>query len=1682
MGQQLLVTHPVFAASMEKAESHLLSLGAQWRLRDELCKPKDTSRINEAALSQPCCTAIQIALVDLLLSWGIRPNAVCGHSSGEICAAYAAGVLTAEDALKIAFFRGQTVRQLKEKAPTLSGGMVAVGLSSNGVLEYIDDTGALGNVVVACINSPSSVTLSGDVKALDIVQQKLDAKGIFNRKLAVDVAYHSDHMQLIQGEYLKAISTIKASPRKNNVQMVSSVTGQLVQGEDLNAQYWCKNLTSPVRFVDALTGVINAVRKNSKSTHPVMIIEIGPHSALAGPIKQTIKAAHLPGQIDYSSVLARNEDATRTALSLAGDLFVRKVDMNFKSINDPMGLSARRVLTNLPTYNWHHKTLHWNESRRSAKYRNRQFPKHDLLGVPTQDSIPTEPTWRNYIRLEELPWMSGHCVAGQIIFPAAGYISMTVEAVKQHWLTEGHRWKNMRVKFRHIHVGRALLIRDDGAGVEVFFTLRPYTYTAKESSNSWKEFRVFSVTVDGETAEHCRGLVTAIESSSTDQRDVESLNLIDDALKNCHTQVDPQKLYKELSEIGLDYSGPFKNLQNIRSSHSQSVCKIDIPNVQSIMPAKHQQPHCIHPATLDLCFQSVFSAIKGTGSLDSTFVLSGIDNLEVSGDIPSRPGRELLITATVKRFGHSKNTADLIVSGPKTQSTDVFVKIKGLTFTNSGGPSQRNVSQRPVGETLCHRVEWALDPSNASEQSIIERCNPETPDDFLGKNILYDKFCKAMIRNTLASLSPADEAKITGYRAGLYRWMKSINTDGVEDIHVGDEIYNKVRAMGVHGEVFTEITARHAGILCGEVDPLALLLENDRLYRIYTYENTNRCHERLAKYVQLLQFKNPSLRILEIGAGSASTSLPVLEALCGNQSDNKRIKLDRYTFTDISSGFFPKAEEKLKDFEGIVEFKRLDIESSPEEQGFELGSYDLIIASNVIHATREISNTLRNVRSLLKKDGKFALIEITIPQVYIQFIFGVLPGWWLGAADGRENSPLLEIGSWHDRLSHSGFSGVDVELQDYAGTSDHELSLMISTATSQDKPSGLAFDEDLTASVSSGSDFMLGGSTPQSASSEFASQSTSPRVSVTENNGIQDRTVRIVSTANEGGVANQLIKLMSLNRRGMRATTIPLLAVEHFENKLVIVLLEAKSSFLSHCSKAEWEKVRHMFASASGILWVTCNGAIEGGDPLQGLITGLSRSLRSENHSIRFSTVDLETYKGTDLEIAGNLLKIFEQSIVNRDPMDTAPQEWEYAIRNGEILIPRLMEDHQMDKYILDSVSTYHPKEELGLKQGRPMNLKIQVPGLLDTLYWSTSERHSCKVGPNQVRVEMEYVSLNFKDIMIAMGQLEGHTVLLIEGTGKIVDVGESLRDQYAIGDSVYVVDSGGIATTSNIDHWYVHHVPKNLSMEVTASIGCAYATALYALQKVANIQEGESILIHSGAGAVGQAAIALCQSLGVEDIFVTAGSDERRAFIRDNYGIPEENIFSSRNVDFFDSILRKTDGRGVDVVLNSLSGDIFQKSCDLLASFGRFVEIGKKDLISNARLEIGCLERNTTFATVDLSMLSTEKPSLFRKLYAAVINLISKGQVKLFDPITVKCVSELEETFRIMQAGKHLGKLIIKLDPAALIRVCSISVRKRQTNLTLFRSNQNHQLAQSLTEAVHILSSAVQEALVGRQ
>ena len=393
----------------------------------------EADRIDNPAVAQPLCTALQIALVDLLASWGLFPLAVVGHSSGETAAAYCVGSLSQDSAIKVSFYRGYLAAELA-KSSRSRGAMASIAMSENAIVPYLDDIIARvgrGRLFIGCINSPENVTVTGDLSCVDALVDLMSEKGVFARKLQIPIAYHSAYMEEIASQYSELIGdlvprsdppVLKAAREKPAI--FSSVTGTLLSADELsNSKYWLTNLVSKVRFSAALTELRLYLlsQKPSRSGVKDIFAEIGPAAALQRPFRDTIIQTSNAKEIEYHSVLKRGVSGVESCLDFVGRLHCNGHKFSFLQINSPTSReSDLLMLTNLPHYPFNHQQSYWTESRVSKNFRMRKHARHELLGTPSADWNPAEPKWRNVIRVTESPWILDHKVTS-LLLPSFEY-------------------------------------------------------------------------------------------------------------------------------------------------------------------------------------------------------------------------------------------------------------------------------------------------------------------------------------------------------------------------------------------------------------------------------------------------------------------------------------------------------------------------------------------------------------------------------------------------------------------------------------------------------------------------------------------------------------------------------------------------------------------------------------------------------------------------------------------------------------------------------------------------------------------------------------------------------------------------------------------------------------------------------------------------------------------------------------------------------------------------------------------------------------------------------------------------------------------------------------------------------------------------------------------------------------
>ena len=633
--------------------------------------------------SQPICTALQIAIVDLLESWNITPSAIVGHSSGEIAGAYCLGALSKEDALVAAFYRGSLSESIKARASGLEGGMLAAGTSKAEIQTWVESF-TEGDLGIACVNSPSSVTLSGNVRAIDKLEHMLKQTNIFARRLKVATAYHSSHMDVIAESYLQSMNNLRVLPGKEDRTMHSSVTGESIDWSELGALNWVRNLVSPVLFYDALLDLLRPSDSDggrTKQNAVDILLEIGPHATLKSAVTETM-SVHNIKDVKYASVLSRKHNGVRSILGAVGSLLAEGVPVRMIEVNryaDETLYRQLRPLIDLPAYSWNHTRTYWSESRLCKQHRNRQCPPTSLLGSPFPGLSEKGKIWRGIIRLSEASWLKDHTIQMSILYPAAGFIAMVIEAARQ--IAEQSRAVRS-FKLRDIRITAPVPISED-FDTEFVLHFNPHLTGTRDTSSTFTEF-IISTSSNGEDLrQNCSGLLL-IEYQYAEGSDMalecalENLGYRDryrDTLQLCHFSEEPDTFYRGLASIGLKYGPAFQGLSDIRSGEGLSCFSMNVPDIDlSCGVGGHHRPHIIHPTTLDTMFHAVFAASKHPkGHLNSAMVPKSIDEVVVSANIGFSAGTQFKGFSQASKNGFRELVSDLVVLDPHLLGSVVSV-------------------------------------------------------------------------------------------------------------------------------------------------------------------------------------------------------------------------------------------------------------------------------------------------------------------------------------------------------------------------------------------------------------------------------------------------------------------------------------------------------------------------------------------------------------------------------------------------------------------------------------------------------------------------------------------------------------------------------------------------------------------------------------------------------------------------------------------------------------------------------------------------------------------------------------------------------------------------------------------------------------------------------------------------
>ena len=1236
MGADLYRTSALFRETIKDLEVSLASLPdpPSWSLTEQILASKTTSRIHESFVSQPLCTALQVALVDLLRASGITFSAVVGHSSGEIGAAYAAGHLSGQDAIRIAYYRGIHA-VLAKGFDNQPGKMMAVGMSHEEATEFCSSNNFAGRIAVAASNARSSVTLSGDADAIDEALANLTERKMFARLLKVDTAYHSHHMKRCAVPYLDSLRSCNIQIRDGHPSCAwySSVYGLDgrsvgIDVEALKGQYWVDNMVKTVLFSQAVQRAVT-----EEHCHD-MVLEVGPHPALKGPASETLNnltGANLP----YSGVLKRGENDFNTFCDALGFVWKHFISpkplLNFEGLRKACAGDEHpvpRVLKNLPGYSWDHDKILWKESRKSKAFRTRSEPVHELLGTYTVNGQNEEMRWRNVMKLNELDWLRGHVFQGQTLFPAGGYVAMAFEAA----IRIAQNQPIALVDLHDLTIQKAITLDSDSAGTEVTFVIRS-THRTPDKIDA--EYSCFSGDIDatGQDTEvaNFHGKVTLTLGPAT----VDALPARTEPTLPMEP-VDLNRLYSCISQIGLDYSGLFLTDSVKRRLNMATVTAKRLDNSKLR----------VHPATLDACFHSIFAAFSwpGDGRLWSSYLPTSISSVRVNMACPQRHAytdRAILADCNLSHGDHKNIIGDIDIFC--TEHGHAEMQVRGLTCTSFTQPRPQDDRKLYAKNVWKRDLKYGLEPS-AATRIVPASTHSSMAETFERTAYFYLR----TIRNTINR----EEVCSDWHMQHLMHWVLDHLLPQIESgkhsrvkaewaTDTEELILKKLAAFSgqIECELMKAVGENLSAILKGETAALQVLFQDNMLGKLYTDGlGFKQANIDLAATASQLTHRYPRMNILEIGAGTGGATRSVLSTIGSKQFHS-------YTYTDISAGFFEKAADVFSDYSDKMIFKVLNIEKDPLEQGFVEHSFDLIIASNVLHATKVLAETMNNCRRLLRPGGFLMLLEITSDALRPQFIVSSLPGWFLGIEDGRVWAPTVSEEQWDDILKTTGFSGVDTTTRDSNNDSDYCFSVITSQAL-----------DDRVALLRSPLDF----------------SAITPKIPNL-----------IVIGGCTGQVANVASRIGELLKPIADQTTfVPFLDQIEQDNIVplgasVICLADLDMPVFENMTSQAFNGLQRLFNNARHLLWITQGSCTD--NPYSNMIVGLGRSILLESKYIRPQFIDVQSKSQHDPTMyAEGLIRLVCSGLPGFQDVLWST-EHEIAIVDDAVYIPRILPNEDLN-------------------------------------------------------------------------------------------------------------------------------------------------------------------------------------------------------------------------------------------------------------------------------------------------------------------------------------------------------------------------------------------------------------------
>ncbi len=574
MGRELLKTNTLFRKKIEECDELFREFGG-WSLLEELSRSERSSRLQQTAIAQPAIFALQVALSELWQSWGVRPAAVVGHSVGEAAAAHVAGVLELREAARVIFIRGHCM-----DAASDAGRMLAAGLDENAAKEMAAKFN--GQAAVAAINSPQSVTFSGEGDVLKTIARTLDHQGTFNRFLHVNYAFHSHHMDGVQKPLLRALGEVAASPP--TLKIFSTVTGRAAGNGDFRADYWWHNVRQPVQFAQAISALVAEGHR--------YFLELSPHPVLAVSISETLARRSAPGKVFVS--LRRKEPEVFSMLSNLAAMHTAGAAVDWSRF-----YPQANAETALPSYPWQ-REKYWRETAAMHAARMAR-PAHPLLMAQLRTA---KPTWNTWLDLEMFPYLKEHRVQDHIVFPGAAYIEAALGA--------GHALHSRRaIEVEDMEFQKVLFLSDNKEPMQLQTEYTP--------ADGRLKFLSRASDTEGEWTLNAAAKLRPLAASRPAPVNLQAVR------KRMAVELTSAQIYAACEHSGYLFGPSFQGVDALWRRDGEALGRVRLPK-QLRRGAKN---YVFHPAQLDSCFQTSLFAVPRSVISTGTLLPAHIDRITV---------------------------------------------------------------------------------------------------------------------------------------------------------------------------------------------------------------------------------------------------------------------------------------------------------------------------------------------------------------------------------------------------------------------------------------------------------------------------------------------------------------------------------------------------------------------------------------------------------------------------------------------------------------------------------------------------------------------------------------------------------------------------------------------------------------------------------------------------------------------------------------------------------------------------------------------------------------------------------------------------------------------------------------------------------------------------------------------